>query len=130
MNNVLKDCKITTNVGKNLLEISNFFTKWCHRQTYQNYEQRSQRLQKSFFSIKNQWLIESTLKLGINPIPTRLGHVIPPLAGRNRVKELLNKEQIGNSEPFAITNLPFKILNTKKWTDWIGEQFCDDQKVP
>ena len=37
-----------------------FFTKSCHRQTYQNYEQPSQRLQnsyfqKSFLNIKNQW---------------------------------------------------------------------------
>jgi hypothetical protein len=36
-----------------------FFTKSCHRQTYQNYEQPPQRMQnlylsKSFFSIKNQ----------------------------------------------------------------------------
>ena len=30
-----------------------FFTKSCHRQTYQNYEQPPQRLQNSFFSIKN-----------------------------------------------------------------------------
>ena len=26
-------------------------------------------------------------KLGLNPIPTGLGHLIPPLAGRNRVKK-------------------------------------------
>ena len=45
-----------------LLKISNFFTKSCHRQTYQNYEQKRQKLdtflennvlQKSKFSKKN-----------------------------------------------------------------------------
>ena len=38
-----------------LLEINIFFTKLCHCQTYQNYEQPPQRLQiLTFFSIKNQ----------------------------------------------------------------------------
>ena len=43
-------------------------------------------------------------------------------------KELLNKEQIGNSEPFPMTNLPVYLINS----DQIGmsEQFCDGQKVP
>ena len=37
-------------------------------------------------------------------------------------KELLNKEQIGNSEPFPVTNLPVYLMSS--------EQFCDGQKVP
>ena len=35
---------------------------------------------------------------------------------------MLNKEQFGNSELFAVTNLPVYLINSK--------QFCDDQKVP
>ena len=43
-------------------------------------------------------------------------------------KERLNKEQLGNSEPFPVTNMPFHLINSEQ----IGrsEQFCDDQKVP
>ena len=52
--------------------------------------------------------IESTVKLGF--------------------KELLNKEQIGNSEPFPVTNLPVYLINSEQIG--ISEQFCDDQKVP
>ena len=42
-------------------------------------------------------------------------------------KELLNKEQIGNSEPYPVTKLPVYLINSEQ----IGtiEQFCDDQKV-
>ena len=37
------------------IENKHFFTKSCHRQTYQNYEQPPQCLQNlSFFGIKNQ----------------------------------------------------------------------------
>jgi hypothetical protein len=43
-------------------------------------------------------------------------------------KELLNKEQIGNSEPFTVTNLPVYLINSEQIG--ISEQFCDDQKVP
>ena len=43
-------------------------------------------------------------------------------------KERLNKEQIGNSEPFTMTNLPVYIINSEQIG--ISEQFCDDQKVP
>ena len=43
-------------------------------------------------------------------------------------KELLNKEQIGNSEPFPVTNLPVYLINSEQIG--ISEQFCDDQKVP
>ena len=43
-------------------------------------------------------------------------------------KELLNKEQIGNSEPFPVTNLPVYLINSKQIG--ISEQFCDGQKVP
>ena len=43
-------------------------------------------------------------------------------------KELLNKEQIGNSEPFFVTNLPVYLINSEQIG--ISEQFCDDQKVP
>ena len=43
-------------------------------------------------------------------------------------KERLNKEQIGNREPFPVTNLLVYLTNSEQ----IGiiEQFCDDQKVP
>ena len=37
-------------------------------------------------------------------------------------KELLNKEQLGNSEPFPMTNMPVHLINS--------EQLCDNQKVP
>ena len=43
-------------------------------------------------------------------------------------KELLNKEQIGNSEQFPMTNLPVYLINSEQIG--ISEQFCDDQKVP
>ena len=43
-------------------------------------------------------------------------------------KELLNKEQIGNSEPFPVTNLPVYLINSEQIG--ISEQFCNDQKVP
>ena len=43
-------------------------------------------------------------------------------------KEVLNKEQIGNSEPFPVTNLPVYLINSEQIG--ISEQFCDDQKVP
>ena len=43
-------------------------------------------------------------------------------------KELLTKEQLGNSEPFPMTNMPAHLINSEQ----IGfsEQFCDNQKVP
>ena len=43
-------------------------------------------------------------------------------------KERLNKEQLGNSEPFPVTNLPVYLINSEQIG--ISEQFCDDQKVP
>ena len=43
-------------------------------------------------------------------------------------KERLNKEQIGNSEPFPVTNLSVYLINSEEIG--ISEQFCDDQKVP
>jgi hypothetical protein len=42
-------------------------------------------------------------------------------------KELLNKEQIGISEPSPVTNLPVYLINSEQIG--ISEQFCDDQKV-
>ena len=42
-------------------------------------------------------------------------------------KERLNKEQLGNSEPFSVTNLPVYLINSEQIA--ISEQFCDDQKV-
>ena len=38
------------------------------------------------------------------------------------------KEQLGNSEPFPVTNMPVHLINSEQ----IGfsEQLCDDQKVP
>jgi hypothetical protein len=36
-------------------------------------------------------------------------------------KELLNKEQIGNSEPFPVTNLPVYLINSEQIG--ISEQF-------
>ena len=44
------------------------------------------------------------------------------------IKELLNKEQIGHSEPFSVTNLPVYLMNSEQIS--ISEQFCDAQKVP
>ena len=44
------------------------------------------------------------------------------------IKELLNKEQIGNSEPFPVTNLPVYLRNSE--LIGISEQFCEDLKVP
>ena len=49
--------KLGTKPHMHLLEISIFFSKSCHHQTYQNYEQPTQRLQISLLSIKNQWNI-------------------------------------------------------------------------
>ena len=53
-------------------------------------------------------LFESTIKLGF--------------------MELLKKGQIGNSEPFSVTNLPVYLINCEQIG--ISEQFWDDQKVP
>ena len=41
-------------------------------------------------------------------------------------KERLNKEQLGNSETFPVTNMPVHTINSEQ----IGiiEQMCDDQK--
>ena len=43
-------------------------------------------------------------------------------------KERLNKEQLGNIEPFLVTNMPIHFKNSEQ----IGfsEQLCNDQKVP
>ena len=43
-------------------------------------------------------------------------------------KERLNKEQLGNSEPFPVTNMPVHFINSEQ----IGfsEQLCYYQKVP
>ena len=43
-------------------------------------------------------------------------------------KERLNKEQLGNSEPFPVTNLPVYLIKSEQIS--ISEQFSDDQKVP
>ena len=43
-------------------------------------------------------------------------------------KELLNKEQIGNSEPLTVTNLLVYLINSEQIG--ISEQCSDDQKVP
>ena len=43
-------------------------------------------------------------------------------------KELLNKEQLGNSEPFPVTNMPVHLINSEQIC--FSEQSCDDQKVP
>ena len=42
-------------------------------------------------------------------------------------KELLNKEQFDNSEPFLVTNMPVHLINSEQ----IGfsEQLCNSQKV-
>ena len=37
-------------------------------------------------------------------------------------KEQLNEEQLGNIEPFPVTNMPVHLINSEK--------LCDDQKVP
>ena len=43
-------------------------------------------------------------------------------------KERLDKEQLGNSEPFPVTNMLVHLINCEQ----IGfsEQLCDNQKVP
>ena len=43
-------------------------------------------------------------------------------------KERLDKEQIGNSEPFPPTDLLVYLINSEQIG--ISEQFCNDQKVP
>ena len=43
-------------------------------------------------------------------------------------KERLNKEQLGNSEPFPVTNMPVHLKNSEQIG--FGEQLCDGQKVP
>ena len=43
-------------------------------------------------------------------------------------KERQNKEQLGNSEPFPITNMPVHLINSEQIN--FSEQFCDDQNVP
>ena len=43
-------------------------------------------------------------------------------------KERLNKEQIGNSEPFPVTNLLVYLINREQIG--ISGKFCDGQKVP
>ena len=53
-------------------------------------------------------------------------------------KEQLNKEQLGNSEPFPVTNLSVYLINSEQIgisqgseaPPCISEQFLDDQKVP
>ena len=44
-------------------------------------------------------------------------------------KKQLNKEQLGNSDLFVMTNWPVYLTNTEQ-IGIISEQFCDDQKVP
>ena len=43
-------------------------------------------------------------------------------------KEGLNKEQLGNSEPFPVINMPVHLMNTEQICN--NEQLCHDQKVP
>ena len=43
-----------------------------------------------------------------------------------RFKKLLNKEQLGNSEPFPVTNMPVHQINSEQ----IVFIVCYDQKVP
>ena len=48
--------------------------------------------------------------------------------GKLDFKEWLNKEQLGNSEPFPVTNLSVYLINSEQIG--ISEQFWDEQKVP
>ena len=50
-----------------------------------------------------------------------------PVQSNLALKERLNKEQIGNSEPFPVTNLSVYLINSEQIG--ISEQFCDGQKV-
>ena len=43
-------------------------------------------------------------------------------------KEQLDSEQIGNSEPFPVTNLPVVFINSEH--PGVSEQFCNDYEVP
>ena len=51
-----------------------------------------------------------------------------PITVKLGFKEWLNKEQLGNSEPFLVTNMPVHLSNSEQ----IGfiEQLCDGKKVP
>ena len=50
--------------------------------------------------------------------------IIFPSTVKLGFKELLNKEQITNSEPFSVTNLLAYLINSEQIG--ISEQFCDD----
>ena len=41
-------------------------------------------------------------------------------------KERLNKEHLGNSEPFLVTNMPVYFINSEQIG--ISEKFCDGKK--
>ena len=43
-------------------------------------------------------------------------------------KKLLNKVQLGNSEPLLVTNMPVHFINSEQIV--FSEQLCYDQKVP
>ena len=45
-----------------------------------------------------------------------------------RFKERLDKEKLGNSEPFSMTNMLVHLINSEQ--SGFSEQLCDDQKVP
>ena len=40
----------------------------------------------------------------------------------------INSEQLGNSEPFPVTNFPVYLINSEQ--PGVSEHFWDDQKVP
>ena len=42
-------------------------------------------------------------------------------------KERLDKEQLGNSESFLMTNIPVHLINSEQFG--FSEKLCDDQKV-
>ena len=43
-------------------------------------------------------------------------------------KERINREQLGNSEPFPVINMPVHLMNSEQVG--VSDQFWDDQKVP
>ena len=43
-------------------------------------------------------------------------------------KEQLNKQQLGNSKTFTVTNIPVHLMNNEQIGN--SEQMCDEQKVP
>ena len=62
------------------------------------------------------WFLELSTK-----ILSRFGYTV-----KIGNKERLDKEQLGNSEPFSVTNMPVYLINSEQICN--SEPFCHDQK--